>query len=130
MRAEYSTDPTLRADNVRSTTYEAIARPAVLAAKAKQVSFFLGKKVTPQLTQEIGIRLSIRIEGTYPKHPTSSYTTSFSGCYALKPRPMTFLSLHTTALRVFGLIKRIAESNRYYLTFAVRAAIAIGEKST
>ena len=43
-------------------------RQAVLAANADRVSGFLRKKVTPQLTQEIGSRLSTRIQGRCIKH--------------------------------------------------------------
>lgn len=44
----------------------------MLAVKAENVSSFLGKKVTPQLAQEIGSRLSTRIEGTCIKHRMGS----------------------------------------------------------
>ena len=40
----------------------------MLAANAERVSGFLGKKITPQLAQEIGSRLSTRIEGRCIKH--------------------------------------------------------------
>ena len=48
------------------------SRQAVIAVKAVNVSSFLGKKVTPQLAQEIGSRLSIRFEGTWIKHRMGS----------------------------------------------------------
>jgi len=64
MQAEYSTDLVFRSDAILSTLYEDISRQAVIAVKAGQVSSFLGKKITPQLAQEIGSRLSARIEGT------------------------------------------------------------------
>ena len=47
---------------------EGLSRQAVIAVKAEQVSSFLGKKITPQLAQEIGSRLSTRIAGTCIKH--------------------------------------------------------------
>lgn len=68
MQTEYSTDLVFRSDAVLSALYEDISRQAVLAVKAEQVSSFLGKKITPQLAQEIGSRLSTRIEGTCIKH--------------------------------------------------------------
>ena len=40
----------------------------MLAANADRVASFLGKKVRPQLAQEIGSRLSTRIEGRCIKH--------------------------------------------------------------
>src|SRR5260370_42412182 len=48
--------------------YDLLSRQAVLAAHAGKVAGFLGKKVTPQLAQEIGSRLSTRIEGRCIKH--------------------------------------------------------------
>lgn len=68
MQTEYSTDLVFRSDAMLSTLYEDISRQAVIAVKAEQVSSFLGKKITPQLAQEIGSRLSTRIEGTCIKH--------------------------------------------------------------
>jgi hypothetical protein len=68
MQTEYSTDLAFRSDVVLSALYGDISRQAVLAVKAEQVSSFLGKKVTPQLAQELGTRLSTRIEGTCVKH--------------------------------------------------------------
>jgi hypothetical protein len=68
MQTEYSTDLVFRSDAILSTLYEDISRQAVIAVKAEQVSSFLGKKITPQLAQEIGSRLSTRIEGTCIKH--------------------------------------------------------------
>ena len=38
------------------------------SVKAEQVASFLGKKITPQLAQEVGSRFSTRIEGTCIKH--------------------------------------------------------------
>ena len=72
MQTEYSTDLTFRSDTVLSTLYGDISRQAVIAVKAEQVSSFLGKKVTPQLAQELGTRLSTRIEGTCIKHHMGS----------------------------------------------------------
>jgi len=40
----------------------------VLSVKAEQVASFLGKKITPQLAEEIGSRFETRIEGTCIKH--------------------------------------------------------------
>ena len=68
MQTECSTDLVFRSGATLSTLYENISRQAVIAAKAEQVSSFLGKKITPQLAQELGSRLSTRIEGTCIKH--------------------------------------------------------------
>lgn len=68
MQIEYATDLIFRSQALLSPLYEQLSRQAVIAVKADTVSSFLGKKVTPQLAQEIGSRLSTRIEGTCIKH--------------------------------------------------------------
>ena len=68
MQTEYSTDLTFRSDAILPALYGVLSRQAVIAVKAEQVSSFLGKKVTPQLAQELGTRLSTRSEGTCVKH--------------------------------------------------------------
>ena len=35
--------------------YETLSRQAILSVKADQVATFLGKKITPQLAQELGV---------------------------------------------------------------------------
>ena len=72
MQVEYSTDLVFRSQTTLAPWYEQLARHAVLAVKAEQVSTFLGKKLSPQLAQEIGSRLSTRIEGTCIKHRMGS----------------------------------------------------------
>ena len=67
-QAEYSTDLMFRSREILVPLYDAISRQAVLAADAPRVAGFLGKKVTPTLAQEIGSRLSTRIEGRCIKH--------------------------------------------------------------
>lgn len=68
MQVEYSTDLVFRSEATLKPLYEQLAREAVLAVKAEQVASFLGKKVTPQLAQELGSRFATRIEGTCIKH--------------------------------------------------------------
>jgi hypothetical protein len=68
MQVEYSTDLVFRSQDLLKPLYEQLAREAVLAVKAEQVATFLGKKITPQLAQELGSRFSTRIEGTCIKH--------------------------------------------------------------
>ena len=67
-QAEYSTDLMFKSGQILGPLYDAVSRQAVLAAHAEHVAGFLGKKVTPQLAQEIGSRLSTRIEGRSIKH--------------------------------------------------------------
>ena len=68
MQVEYSTDLIFRSEAALQPLYESLAREAVLAVKAEQVASFLGKKLTPQLAQEVGSRFTTRIEGTCIKH--------------------------------------------------------------
>lgn len=72
MQTEYSTDLVFRSEEKLKPLYEQLSRQAVIAVKAENVSSFLGKKITPQLAQEIGSRLSTRIEGTCIKHRMGS----------------------------------------------------------
>jgi hypothetical protein len=67
-QAEYSTDLMFRSRDLLVPLYDALSRQAVLAADAPRVASFLGKKITPTLAQEIGSRLSTRIEGRCIKH--------------------------------------------------------------
>jgi hypothetical protein len=68
MQIEYATDLVFRSATTLKPLYEQLARQAVLAVKAEQVATFLGKKITPQLAQELGSRFATRIEGTCIKH--------------------------------------------------------------
>jgi hypothetical protein len=68
MQAEYATDRVFRLAETLTPLYEQLSRQAVLSVKAEQVATFLGKRITPQLAQEIGSRFSTRIEGTCIKH--------------------------------------------------------------
>jgi hypothetical protein len=72
MQTEYSTDLTFHSDAILQSLYEELSRHAVICVKAENVSSFLGKKITPQLAQELGSRLSTRIEGTCIKHHMGS----------------------------------------------------------
>jgi hypothetical protein len=67
-QAEYSTDLMFRSRDILVPLYDVLSRQAVLAADAPRVASFLGKKITPQWAQEIGSRLSTRIEGRCIKH--------------------------------------------------------------
>jgi hypothetical protein len=67
-QVEYSTDLMFRSEHILVPLYDALSRQAVLAADAGRVAAFLGKKITPSLAQEIGSRLSTRIEGRCIKH--------------------------------------------------------------
>lgn len=72
MQIEYATDLVFRSDAALQPLFEDISRQAVIAVKAEHVSAFLGKKITPLLAQELGSRLSTRIEGTCIKHHMGS----------------------------------------------------------
>jgi len=68
MQVEYSTDLVFRSEEIIQPLYEELSRQAIFSVKAEQVATFLGKKITPQLAQEIGSRFTTRIEGTCIKH--------------------------------------------------------------
>ncbi|HNK51809.1 MAG TPA: hypothetical protein PKX75_22675, partial [Nitrospira sp.] len=68
MQVEYSTDLVFRSDTILKSLYEELSRQAIFSVKADQVANFLGKKITPQLAQELGSRFTTRIEGTCIKH--------------------------------------------------------------
>ena len=57
-----------RSEHILVPLYDAISREAVMAADAPHVAGFLGKKITASTAQEIGSRLSTRIEGRCIKH--------------------------------------------------------------
>ena len=68
MQVEYSTDLVFRSEAILKSLYEELSRQAIFSVKAEQVANFLGKKITPQLAQELGSRFTTRIEGTCIKH--------------------------------------------------------------
>lgn len=68
MQIEYSTDFVFRSKEFLKPLFEELSRQAIFSVKADQVASFLGKKITPQLAQEIGSRFTVRIEGTCLKH--------------------------------------------------------------
>ena len=65
---EYSTDLMFKSAEILTALYDSLSRQAVLGADAPRVASFLGKKITPVVAQEIGSRLSTRIEGRCIKH--------------------------------------------------------------
>ena len=68
MQVEYSTDLVFRSDTIMKSLYQELSRQAIFSVKAEQVASFLGKKLSPQLAQEIGSRFATRVEGTCIKH--------------------------------------------------------------
>ena len=68
MQVEYATDLVFRSAATLGPLYEQLTRQSVLSVKAEQIATFLGRKITPQLAQEIGSQFSTRIEGTCIKH--------------------------------------------------------------
>ena len=68
MQVEYATDLVFRSTTTLAPLYEQLVRQSVLSVKAEQVATFLGRRITPQLAQEIGSQFSTRIEGTCIKH--------------------------------------------------------------
>ena len=78
MQTKYSTDLMFKSSITRKPLYEQLSRNAVLAVKAPQVMSFLGKKITPQLKEELGSRRSTRIEGTRIKHQVGPVSIKMS----------------------------------------------------
>jgi len=68
MQAEYATDIVFDSPGALGPLYQAISRGAILAVKAEQVTRFLGRRLDARFAQELGSRLSTRIEGTCIKH--------------------------------------------------------------
>jgi len=68
MQVEYATDVVFRSAATLGPLYEQLIREAVLSVKVEQIATFLGRKITPQLAQEVGSQFSTRIEGTCIKH--------------------------------------------------------------
>lgn len=68
MQVEYATDVVFRSAATLGPLYEQLTREAVLSVKADQIATFFGRKITPQLAQEIGSQFATRIEGTCIKH--------------------------------------------------------------
>jgi hypothetical protein len=126
MQVEYSTDLVFRSQANLRPLYEQLTRQAVLSVKAEHVATFLGRKITPQLAQEIGSQFATRIEGTCIKHRYGSATicndvSAFKhhrkvehrkgpASRALAPVKKTFYSLNDLRHILFG-------CNRRYLAF-------------
>src|SRR5450631_2214732 len=68
MQVEYATDLVFRSAATLKPLYEQLVRESVLSVKAEQIATFLGHKIAPQLTRELGSQFSTRIEGTCIKH--------------------------------------------------------------
>jgi hypothetical protein len=68
MQVQYATDIAFRSRATLGPLYDQLIRESVLSVKAEQVANFLGRRITPQLAQEIGSQFSTRIEGTCVKH--------------------------------------------------------------
>jgi len=68
MQVEYATDLAIRSDAVMKPLYDELPRQVIFSVKAEQVVTFLGKKITPQLAQEIGCLFATRIEGFCVNH--------------------------------------------------------------
>ena len=83
MQVEYSTDLVFRSQATLRPLYEQLTRQAVLSVKAEHVATFLGRKITPQLAQEIGSQFTTRIEGTCIKHRYGSATIKMYDKFAL-----------------------------------------------
>jgi DNA-binding transcriptional ArsR family regulator len=68
MQVEYSTDIVFASKATLAALYEQLVRHSVLTVKAETIATFLGRKISPNLAQEIGSQFSTRIEGACLKH--------------------------------------------------------------
>ncbi len=68
MQVEYATDLVFRSVATLAPLYEQLVRHSVLSVKAEQIAGFLGRKIAPNLAQEVGSQFATRIEGTCLKH--------------------------------------------------------------
>ncbi len=68
MEVEYATDLAFRSSGFLRPVYEQLVRQTVLTVKAEQIASFLGRRITPQLAQEIGSFYATRPWGTCVKH--------------------------------------------------------------
>jgi hypothetical protein len=75
MQLEHATDLAFRSTTTLGPLYDQLIRQSVLSVKAEQVARFLGRRITPHLAQEIGSRLSTRIEGICVKHSFDKSST-------------------------------------------------------
>jgi hypothetical protein len=68
MEVEYATDLAFRSSGFLKPVYEQLVRQTVLTVKAEQIATFLGRRITPQLAQEVGSFYATRPWGTCVKH--------------------------------------------------------------
>lgn len=68
MQVEYATDIIFHKRQDLESLYEAITRSAIHTVKADQVATFLGRKLTGNVTAELGGDFSTRIQGTRIRH--------------------------------------------------------------
>jgi hypothetical protein len=68
MQVEYATDLVFHSAATLGPLYKQLVGQSVLSVKAEQIATFLGRQITPVLTQEVASRFSTRIEGTCIKH--------------------------------------------------------------
>jgi hypothetical protein len=68
MEVEYATDLAFRSSGFLQPVYEQLIRQTVLTVKAEQIATFLGRRITPQLAQEVGTFHATRPWGTCVKH--------------------------------------------------------------
>jgi hypothetical protein len=68
MELEYATDLAFRSSDFLRPVYDQLIRQTVLTVKAEQIASFLGRRITPQLGQEIGSFYATRPWGTCVRH--------------------------------------------------------------
>jgi len=68
MQVEYATDIVFKSKEDLAALYDLLVRTSVHAVRAEDVATFLGKKLDPRYTGEVGNDFSTRIQGTRIRH--------------------------------------------------------------
>jgi hypothetical protein len=79
MQVEYATDLVFRSAATLGPLHEQLVRESVLSVKAEQIATFLGRRITPLLTQEVGSQFSTRIESLPPAFARGRLRTRSGG---------------------------------------------------
>jgi hypothetical protein len=67
-QVEYATDIVFKRPELLATLYDSLVRTAVHAVRAEQVATFLGRKLDPRYSGEVGNDFNTRIHGTRIRH--------------------------------------------------------------
>lgn len=83
MQIEYATDIVFRRREDLAPLYDTLVRTAVHAVRAEHVATFLGRKLDPRYTGEVGNDFNTRIQGTRIRHQMGRSTLKMYDKYGL-----------------------------------------------